>query len=257
MNKRLLLFPLAVLLCLGLASSPLLADHHGNKDKEWLAESWVMTAKADAMPQLEKALMEHVKHRQDKEDPRNWKIYSPVFGDDLNRLLVRAGGITWADMDSYKDWVQSTDVMAHWEAGAGKHVAHYAHHLAYMDSANSHWGPDVKYNYVWVTTHTIKPGHGSAVSADIKVLADAAKAEQWPYHWGIGYSVSGENTVMIAIPYESWSAMAKPETSFMDMLAKHMQDKDKAKETMKRWASHFTHTHENVWALRSDLMPKE
>jgi len=57
----------------------------------------------------------------------------------------------------------------------------------------------------------------------------------------------------LAIPYISYWAMAPPEIKFSEMLAKHLKSKQKAKEVLKSWLSHFKEISYNIYLLREDL----
>lgn len=233
------------------ASSSALADGH---DKERLAQFWVMHAKPGEMEALESAMKKHLTHRKELEDPRDWGIYSPVLGSELNMIAVRAGGFTWQDMDSYREWSKQKQPDKHWQEHADKHIASYEHHMSVLDTKNSHWPEDVDYRYVGVTSFVIKPGHRNGVEEDIKTFADAAKAQNWPYNWSFSEEVGGRGNLMIAIPYKNWAAMAPPETKFAEMLAKHLGGEDKAKAVFERWSDHFEKSHYQIWARRDDLM---
>ncbi|GGW83471.1 hypothetical protein [Alteromonas halophila] len=244
------------LLFLGLWSATVAADQHKAKgaQQEMLAEMWVMVPKKGKMSELEQAMQEHLKFRRSKQDPREWRFYSPVLGSKLERIGVRAGGFTWKDMDSYRDWSMENGVSKHFQETAGEYLDHYHHYLSVEDYANSHWEPDVEYRYVGVTSYTPKMGHRQAIEKDKKMLADAAKAQKWPYHWAFSNEVGGRGEMTLAVPYKNWGAMAPPEEKFPALLTKHMGSEEKAMELMERWSSHFEDIHYNIWALRDDLM---
>ncbi len=242
-----------------LMSANAMADQHQSKgaNQEMLAEMWVMIPKAGKMQELEEAMREHVKFRRAKDDPREWHFYTPVLGHKLNRIAVRANRFTWQDMDSYRDWTMQQGINKHWEETAAQFVDHYHHYLSVEDDENSHWGPDVKYKYVGVTVYTPKLGHRGAIEKDKNAMADAAKAEKWPYHWAFSSEVGGRGELVLAVPYENWAAMATPDEKFPEMLARHMGDENKAKELLDGWADHFEEIEYNIWALRTDLMENE
>lgn len=244
------------LLLLSLWTANVLADEHQSKgaDQEMLAEMWVMVPKAGKMQELEEAMREHVKFRRANQDPREWHFYTPVLGHKLNRIAVRANRFTWKDMDSYREWTMKQGINKHWEETAGQYVDHYHHYLSVEDDENSHWGPDVKYKYVGVTSYTPKLGHRSAIEEDMKMMVNAAKAQQWPYNWAFSSEVGGRGELTLAVPYDNWGAMAPPEQTFAELLVKHMGDEDKAGALLERWAGHFEEISYNIWALRSDLM---
>ncbi len=244
------------LVLLNVMAANVMADQHGTKGakQEMLAEMWIMTPKEGKMQELEAAIREHAKFRRSKQDPREWRFYSPVLGHNLDRIGVRSWGFTWKDMDSYRDWAEKNGIIQHWRETAGQYVDHTHHYLSVADQENSKWGPDVKYRYVGVTSYVPKLGHRGAIENDKKALVEAAKAQNWPYNWSFADQVGGRGEMVLAIPYENWAAMAPPETEFMEMLVTHMGDESKAQELMKSWTSHFEETDYNIWALRKDMM---
>ncbi|NMH59137.1 hypothetical protein [Alteromonas ponticola] len=233
-----------------------MADQHGSKGakQEMLAEMWVMVPKAGKMQELEAAMREHVKFRRSKQDSREWHFYSPVLGHKLDRIAVRANGFTWKDMDTYRDWTMKEGINQHWEETAGDLVDHYHHYISVEDHENSNWGPEVEYRYVGVTSYVPKLGHRGAIEKDMKTMVEAAKAQEWPFHWAFSEGISGRGELMLAVPYENWEAMAPPEPQFMQVLSTHLGSESDAQKLMESWVSHFEEITYNIWALRSDLM---
>lgn len=251
MNKRTYqLSTVAILLNLMLFLPASLAQ---DKSPELLAETWVVSPKAGQSEDLEEAIKKHTAHRDKLNDPRSWQIYSPVLGNNLDSILIRSSGFSWAQMDEYRDWSDKKDPTKHWNKYADPQISNYGHYLSVLDSANSNWGPEVKYRYVGLTTYTLKLGHQAAMSKDRKLFSDIAKANNWPYSWDWSDSVSSGD-IYLAVPYQNWAGMAPPDETFAKLLGKHFGDEAKTKETLQRWVSHFESIDYNVYALRSDLM---
>ena len=229
-----------------------LAEH---KSPEILAENWVVTPKSDKVGDFEKALKKHAEHRAGLKDPRTWQFYSPVLGDDLDVVIARSFGFTWANMDAYRDWSQEKNSGQHFNDTVMPNVSHLGHYLSVIDQANSHWGAEVTFRYVGVSSYHVKRGHQGAMEKDIKLFSDVAKENNWPYNWSWGQGVSGQGNMFLAIPYKNWGAMAPPEQEFSEMMAKHLDSEEKAKKVFERWQSHFNSIKYDVYALRTDLMP--
>ncbi|WP_088330024.1 hypothetical protein [Lacimicrobium sp. SS2-24] len=220
---------------------------------EKLAESWVMTPKEGKSDDFRKALKEHVAHRVTLQDPRKWKIYTPVLGDKLDRFIIRACCFEWKDQDQYMAWNKEKNPMQHWQKKADKLVHSYAHHLSTVDSENSHWPADLSYSYVGVTNMQVKAGHWSAMKADLATMSSIAKTHNWPYHWGWTYSVGGPRSVSLVIPYNNYADMAPPEQKFSELLVKHFGDKDKAQAFMQGWSDHFDTNEYQIYRLNTEL----
>jgi len=224
------------------------------KSPELLAEVWVVTPKTGKTEDLEEAIKKHTAHRVKLKDPRLWQVYSPVLGDNLDAILIRSSGFTWAQMDEYRVWTNKKDPTKHWNKYADPQVNNYGHYLSVIDSANNNWNPDVKFPYVGVTTYVLKSGHQAAMIEDRKLFSDVAKANKWPYNWSWSDSVTGGAEVYLAVPYQNWAEMAPPDETFAELLDKHFGDETKTKETLQRWDSHFESLDYDVYALRPDLM---
>ena len=201
-----------------------------------------------------KALKKHVQHRKELKDPREWRFYSRVLGDDLDQIAIRSFGFGWQGMDSYQDWSKEKNPQKHWNKYVDKYVANYQHYMSVIDTENSHWGPDVEYKYVGLTSYKVKMGHWTAVNEDKKIMSDAAKAQNWPFNWSWAENVSGQGNLSLAVPFENWASMAPAEMKFSEVLAKHLGDADKAKELFERWSSHFESTSYDIYVLGDDLM---
>lgn len=232
---------------------PLVAFADGHQKQEMLAEVWVMTVKAGKAEQLEEGFKKHVAHRRELKDPQSWRVYSPVFGDQLDRYIVRATGFSWADMDTHRDWNNEKNPFKHWQKHGEPYVSDYQHYLSVIDTENSHWPDGVDYRYVGVTTYVIKQGHRMAMNKDKKLFSDAAKANKWPYHWTWGNGVTGLGVLYLAVPYASYADMAPPEQKFSELMAKHLGSEEKASEVFERWSSHFESIHYDIYAYRKDL----
>ncbi len=240
-----------VLLCSILAFIP--SAFAQVKAPEMLAETWVMTPKAGAGAELEKALKKHTAHRNKLEDPRDWQVFSQVLGNDLGSILVRSSGFTWADMDSYEAWSRDKNPQKHFNEYVDPAVSNYGHYLFTMDIANSHWPEGTEYNFVGVTTYVVKAGHYAAMKKDLKLMSDAAKSPDWPYNW-LWYESVSDGDLSLAVPFNNYADMAPAEQTFREFLTKTMESKEKADELIGSWMSHFESTQYMVYRHRKDLM---
>ena len=240
-----------VIISLLLVSPATLADNHA---PQVLSENWVMTPKDGKSEDLQDGIKKHNKYREMLEEPRKWQFFSPVLGNQLDKLAVRSFGFSWADMDTFLKWSSKNDSQKDFNKNVDKYVSSYEHYMSVIDTKNSHWGPEVKYRYVGVTSYMVKSGHRAAIKQDKKILSDAAKEKSWPFNWVWSDSVSGRDILQLAVPYQNWSNMAPPETTFAEVLAKHLGDEAEAKKILERWTSHFSATEYNIWVLREDMM---
>jgi len=249
-NKKFIQIVIPVILSLAIMSPATFADNHSAKV---LAETWVITPKIGQSEAMLAGIKKHRDYRENLEDPRAWRFYSPILGDQLDKVAIRTFGSSWADMDTYREWSTKNDSQQNFNMNVDKYVSNYQHYISVIDAENSDWGPEIKYRYVGVTSYTVKNGHRAAIEQDKKIMSDAAKAKNWPFNWQWSDSVSGKDTLMLAVPYKDWGSMAPPETTFAQVLAKHLGNETEAKTVLERWSSHFTATEYNVWGLREDM----
>ena len=101
MNKRPVNFVLSVLAALFFL---LPAVSMAEDSPPPLAEMWMVTPKAGHGSEFYKALAEHMAFRSEHGDPREWQAYTPLLGDELNRVAIRSCCFSWADQDAYQAW---------------------------------------------------------------------------------------------------------------------------------------------------------
>lgn len=223
------------------------------KSEKNISNAWVFVPNAGQSANFEKAFKKHVAYRKSMNDPRTWKVYQADMGSRMNAYIVRACCDSWSDLDDYRQWSIKAKTSENWNDNVNQYIAHFERNRSEGDLINSHWPADVKYKYVGVNSYKLKLGHYKELMEDKKVISDAAKKENWPYHWFWADSVNGKLEMSLAIPYMNYSAMAPPEIKFSKMLAKHLGSEEEAKKLLKRWSSHFKSISYNVYVLREDL----
>ena len=248
MRKTLTLCIIGLLLPVLLAT-PALAEPEANK-----AEIWTVTVKNGHGPAFEEAFKAHIAMRAEKEDPRNWQVYNAVTGDGLNNYYIRYCCVSWADMDSYRDWSQGSGLGEHWNEHVDPHVEAYEHDFSAVDFENSNWPEDAGAPvYVGVTTWTLHEGKGAAFSASKKQLSDAAKAGDWPRYWSWLSAISGGNKVYLASPFADYASMEPPEKSFAELLTEQMGSEEAAMEALQNFSANFKKSYYTIYVRRPDL----
>ncbi|MFQ3206144.1 MAG: hypothetical protein ACI9IT_000278 [Glaciecola sp.] len=250
-NRKLIQIAIPVILSLAFISPATFADNHS---PQVLAETSVITPKVGQSEAMLAGIKKHRHYRVKQEDPRAWRFYSPILRDQLDNLAIRSFGFSWAAMDTYREWRFKNDTQKNFNMNVDKYVSDYQHYISIIDAENSDWAADVKYRYVGVTSYMVKPGHRGAIEQDKKIMSDAAKAQKWPFNWQWSYNLSSRDTLTLAVPFKDWGSMAPPETTFAQVLTKHLGNETEAKQVLERWSSHFSATEYNVWGLREDMM---
>ena len=223
-----------------------------------LAESWRITPKPGHGADFVEAFKKHLELRASKNDPKVWKTYSPVIGDDLSYYVVRSCCHTWADADSYAEWSAGAGVSEHWNKNVDKHVASYSHYYAEQDFENSNWPEDdSEYRFFAVTSFYPKPGHVGKRNAAKAQLSQHAKAGKWGRHWGWGESIGGAPAIYVVSPYRNYGEMAPLETSLFETIAEQAGSEDKATELFQAFNDTMKGSSYTVYRLESDMSMKD
>jgi hypothetical protein len=222
-----------------------------------LAEMWMMTIKPGHGSELNKALAEHMKFRSENGDPRDWQAYTPLLGEELNRVGVRYCCFNWADLDSYREWGKNNaKVGEHFEKHVAPHVEHYAHYFETMHWNNSHWADSADGATLYaVTEFHVKPGHGAEFRAARDKLLQIALNQGWAteeHSWLWTSTVGGPPVEGIVIPYQNFAGLDREADSFSRFLAEHLGE-DGAAELMKQFASSTSGSNYQIWEHQKDL----
>ena len=227
-----------------------------------LAEMWVLTSKPDHDDEFRAAIKEHMAFRSEHGDPRAWQAYTPVLGDELNRVAVRFCCINWADADSYRAWsMNATEVGEHFEKHVAPHVGSAAHYFETIDWANSHWsdagGP---YRLFAVTEWDIKPGHSAQLSAAVDKMSQIAIEQGWASdtrNWLWMSPVGGSPRLSIVIPHRNYAGLEQEEDTFFRFLSEHLGSEEKAAEVFQQFEGAIAGSEFQIWAHRDDLSMAE
>lgn len=222
-----------------------------------LAEEWKMTVKSGHQAEFETALKAHMAVRKDNGDSRQWDVYTPVTGENLNDYVIRACCFNWADFDGFTAWDKNKPtVMQDWFANVDMHVEHYAHFFEEIDMDNSHWPDDGKTAaYVGVTEFYIAPGAASEFATARGEMSQVAINQGWatPDHqWVWGDQIGGKPTNFLAVGFENYADMAPGEQSFFEFLAEKM-GAEMAANLLNKFSSSTHGSEYTIYQHRTDL----
>ena len=223
-----------------------------------LTEMWVLVPKADQYDEFLEGMSKHMAFRAEQGDPRRWEAYTPMLGDDLNRVAVRYCCFRWADQDEYAAWGKNTkQVGEHFGEHVAPHVEKYEHYFETIDWPNSHWkaehGP---YKYFAVTNFHLKAGKAAQFDAARDEMSQIAINQGWAnddHVWIWTSTIGGKPQESIVIPHKNFADMDRDEKGFIAFLSEHMGSPDAARDLMTRfseatWGSDF-----QIWVLEDGL----
>lgn len=249
---------LALLLMLPLTA---LAQQNG---PPYLSETWSMVPKAGQGKDFWEALKEHMAVRMEHGDPQTWYTYTPLLGDELDAVAVRACCFSWADMDSFREWSDTNpEVQKHFQQHVDPHVAHYGHYISQISWENSNWEKDWgPYRLFGVTSFELQAGKANAFDAVRDELSQIAINNGWagekrPWMWS--RSVGGSPTEMVIVPFRSFAEMEQTGESFYDFIVRVLGSSEAAEARFQRMADAIVGQSYQVWELHPSMsmQPKD
>ena len=250
MKKRTLLISLMVVFMFGLTANDLFAQSKN------LAKVYFIKVKDGDSGAFQTALKQHAQWRMDNGDPWSWNVYQVVNGMNMGDFIIRSGGHSWADFDSYEDF------NAKGSADFVKNVSPYIEKITSKISANDttlvNWYPNGdEVNLIQVYAYKLKPGHGMDFYNAVKEYGQAIKKEGRKDYYGVIWSVNGgsELIVDLVFPYKNWAEMEGPKEQWRDF-TKRVLGEEKAKIVREKLQNSYTDVHGFVVQLRKDLSVK-
>ncbi|MEL6447756.1 MAG: hypothetical protein AAFQ62_07440 [Pseudomonadota bacterium] len=254
MRTSTLLGTVAAALCLAL-SVPAFAQDAGDERKP-LSDVWLMVPKAGMEMQFEESLKTHMAMRASQGDPREWRVYVPVMGNDMDVYQFRSCCHEFADQDRYVAFTTDKGFSDHWNETVHQYIASYEHYMERNDWKHSHMPQDADpAKYYGVTAWKLKEGAGMASESARKKMSMIALENGWGEQsdWLWLTRIGGKPMLMVVSPYADFADMAPPETSFFEFVAEHVGSEEKAEKMFKKFGSGMAASTFTVWTERSDL----
>lgn len=228
------------------------------EDRAPLTDVWYMVPKQGMVSQFEAAAKTHMAFRRDAGDSRSWEAYDAAVGGNPMLYQWRAGGLNWADMDSYAQEDQENGYGANFMENVAQYVDHYHHYIERSDYETSNWPEGLgQHAYYGVTTWTWKQGAFAAADEARKKLSQIALDGGWDSHWLWHSRIGGRPALMIVTEYENYADMAPPEQPFFDFIAEELGSEEEAGALFQTFASGFTESNYTIWQYRPDLSSQE
>jgi hypothetical protein len=223
-----------------------------------LSEVWLITPKAGHGKEFHAGLAAHMAFRSEQGDPRAWRTYTPLLGEQLNRVAVRYCCFAWADADAYREWEDGKpEVQAHFDEHVAPHVESAAHYFETMDWANSHWseakGP---YRLYAVTEFTVAPGQAGEFDAAREKMSQIAIEQGWAsddHVWLWATVIGGQARQSVIVPHQDFASFDRPGETLAQFLADRLGSAEAAAELMNRFQSATTGAEFQVWEHQAEL----
>jgi len=207
-NKKLLL-GLAAVLMLSLFSQNLFAQAKN------LAKEYYIKVAPGHGSDFVSALKQHAEWRKKAGDPWSWTVYQVVNGQNLGDYIIRSGGHTWGDLDSYEDFLAKGSV--EFNKNVAPHIASITSMINSVDTACVNWpanNDEVK--LLSVLVFHLKPGHEWPFSQVVHKFDKAIKANNREDHYALVWTENGlpGPRAALVFPFRNWAEMQGPEESF-------------------------------------------
>ena len=227
-----------------------------------LAEMWTMTPKADDSAAFWEGMEAHMKFRTEAGDPRTWKGYTPLLGENLSMFAVRFCCFNWADADAHREWDKNNpEVNKHFNEHVAPHVESWGHYIDEVSWVNSNikrdWGP---YRLFGATEFKLKPGMAGQFDEVRDKISQIALNQGWatPEHpWIWASSVGGEPSETIVIPYRNYAEMDRDEETFFNFLSRVMGSDEAAEELFQKMAASIESQSYQIWELQEEVSMKD
>lgn len=247
---------LALLALMLLIASPLTAVAQDTPPP--LAELWVLVPKEEKSSEFFKGLKEHMAYREEHGDPRDWSVYTPVLGDQLNHVAVRYCCINWADVDGYRAWSKENEKIGeHFNKHVAPHVEKAMHYFERMSWENSHWseanGP---FKLFAVNEFYVKSGMSAQFDAARDKMSQIALNHGWAsddHVWAWSQTIGGPPQEAIIIPYKDFAAMDREGENFFSFLSRVMGSEEAAAELFKQFNDTVSSSSYHLWERNDDL----
>ena len=246
LNKN-LLSGLIALLCLSFISQNVLAQ-----DKN-LAEIYFIKVKTGQDAEFEAAIKAHAEWRKQAGDPWDWFVHQVVNGENLGEYVIRSGGHTWADFDSYEEFGAKASV--EFFKTVGPHMEKSRNIITRVDTTNINWYPTPsEVNLISVITYHLKPGQAQVFTTAVNKFHTAIVENNYKAYHAFEWLVNGWTgpRVSLVLPYKNWAEMQGPPESFNDFMARVLGPEE-VKQIGQDFAGTYNSIESFVLRIRRDL----
>jgi len=222
-----------------------------------LAEVWMVTPKSGHGEEFRKAIKEHMAFRSENGDSREWQAYTPVLGDELNRIAIRFCCFSWADHDAYQEEMAGADkIRTHFAKHVTPHVEKWTHYFDQMNWSHSNWVEGKEpYKYYAVTEFDITPAHAAEFKAARDKLIQIGINQGWatderPWLWTT--RIGGTPQQSVVIPHVNYASFDRDQDAFFRFLSEHMGN-DKAVALLEEFSSATKKSYFQIWEHETSL----
>ncbi len=219
-----------------------------------VARAYRFTPAAGKGPAFEQALKSHAAWRKQAGDPWDWSVYQVMTGDHVGSYMVRSGGHTWADLDTY-DAGFGAKGDARFEADVAPLLASMSSWVTVGDTVHRHLPETAEgYTLISLTTYYIKPGKGDQFSAAVDAYSKAGAKSGLPgrYAWFSFVNSGSGGTRGLAVFHKNWASF-QPQQPSLGKATEDAYGKEMADQIYRDLLGAISHTESLIMRYRPDL----
>ncbi len=218
-----------------------------------LAKIYFLKVKSGHDVEFVAALKEHAEWRKQAGDPWTWYVYQIVNGKNLGDFVIRSSGHSWADLDSYEEFLAKGAV--EFNKNVGPQIKSISNAITAGDTTNFNWYPNSNdVNLISVTTYHLKPGQGRAFTQAVNKYHTAIKENNRETYYAFAWTVNGGPgpRVTLVLPYKNWAEMQGPDESLRAFMVRILGSEE-AQQLSDEFNSTYNSLESSVLRVRRDL----
>ena len=224
------------------------------EDPPILMDSWIIDIKNDQRIGFETALKSHLYQRSEADEPRDWWVYTPVTGGNMNRYIIRSCCHTWKSFDQQREWQAEHLPDQSWVLLLDQYANNYSHKVSKVDFPNSHWPKGLLVpKLIGITEYQIIPGHDGAFQAAKTNMSQLAIAGEWKRGWLWVETVTGENIETLMVLHSNFSDVAPLKQGVFEVLSQQLGSELQAEQLFDELFSHVSEENYQIYQARPDL----
>ncbi|MEM6511730.1 MAG: hypothetical protein AAF660_01850 [Pseudomonadota bacterium] len=235
---------------------PFAAFADGHEDvQDLITDVWIFHIEPEAMADFTAGMTEFWEARADAGDDATWYAYQTLLGKGMNRIQFRRIAGEWADMDGYAEKVEAYETGSIFVEKVAPHVGYMERYIEESDLAHSHWPESANGPYYGVTTwymdESVNPQAGDARRSVSMMLKDGWASDQNNWMWL--NRVGGKPVIMMVTSFDSWAAMAEPETTVFEFMMAEMESEAEVMGKFSDFSAGKVSSDFTVWEFDDEL----
>lgn len=208
----------------------------------------------DPEPGFEAAWQDHAEWRTEHGESWDWSVYQVVQGEHLGDFIIRSGGHSWSEFDTYNEGFGER-AGQHFSANVAQLVEDGRNYIVAVDTALMRLPEDMEQpQLVSVDTYYLTAGGAQDWWDAAEKFHEAIAGEDAAgYRYALLSPEAGASGWARVVDFhENWASFAPPERSFEELM-QSVYGEEQAQEIFDRFSSSFHRVESMVVRYRPDL----